>query len=108
MCLFFCNPPTNVSSDSIVPDRRLNVPLDMAARMRCSMNHAVFCVTSMARPRSWDEMPFLGLVISQIAGSHLEKGSVESSKIVLTLIENWRLQPRHFQIFRVERKIGSI
>ena len=37
------------------------------------------------------EMPFLQLLMSHIAGSHLSKPSGESSKIVSTLTENWRL-----------------
>ena len=62
-----------------------NVPVCIASRMRCSMNHADFCVTPSARPSSCELMPFFELAMSQTAGSHLSSPSGESSKIVPTL-----------------------
>src|SRR5437016_2897272 len=73
----------------------------MARRMRCSMNHADFCVIPRARPSSCDEMPFLELAVSHTAGSHLSNPSGESSKIVPSLTENCFLQLLHFQSRRV-------
>ena len=55
------------------------------------MNHAVFCVTPMARAISWLLMPFLALAISQTVGSHLSKPRGESSKIVPVLRVNFLL-----------------
>src|SRR6185436_18273650 len=52
-------------------------------------------------------MPFLQLTTIQSAGSHLSRPSGESSKIVPSLTENCFLQPLHFQIFRVLKKVGS-
>ena len=60
----------------------------MARRIRWFMNQAVFWVTPRERPNSCDEMPFLELAISQMAGSHLSKPRDESSKMVPTLSEN--------------------
>ena len=54
------------------------------------MNHAVFCVTPIARPISWLLTPFLQLVIIQTVGNHLSKPSGESSKIVPVFSENFR------------------
>jgi hypothetical protein len=46
-------------------------------------------------------VPFLVFARSQKAGSHLVSGSGESSKIVPTRTENWRLHSLQRQIFRV-------
>src|SRR5213082_2324233 len=70
------------------------------------MNHAVFCVTPMARWTSYELMPFLALASSHSVGSHLSKPSGESSKIVPTFIENCLRDARHFQIRRERRKEG--
>jgi len=67
------------------------------------MNHADFCVIPSARASSCELIPFLLLATSQTAGSHLSKPSPESSKIVPTLTENWRLHALHFQMRRVVR-----
>src|SRR5579864_6973164 len=100
--MFFASPPMNVSSISVMPDIFWNVPVCMASRMRCSMNHADFCVTPCDRANSCDEMLFLALAISHTAGSHLSHPSGLSSKMVPTLSENCLRQPLHFQIRRVE------
>jgi hypothetical protein len=52
------------------------------------MNHAVFCVTSRARPNSCEEAPFFVFASSQKAGSHLVNGIGDSSNTVPTLTEN--------------------
>lgn len=96
-------PPMNVSSTSTVPSKRSKVPVCIARRMRWSMNQADFCVTPMARPNSWDEMPFFELAMSQMAHSHLSSLIGESSKIVPTLTLYCFLQSRHFQTRRVVR-----
>lgn len=49
LCMFFARPPMNVSSASAGPLSFRNEPVSIASRMRCSMNHAVFCVTPIAR-----------------------------------------------------------
>src|ERR1035441_5583570 len=53
------------------------------------MNHAVFWLTPKPRWISQDEIPFLALVMSHIAVSHLSRPIGESSKMVPTLMENW-------------------
>src|SRR5260370_31001017 len=97
-------PPTKVSSTSHSSPLLLPsfVPLSgacIASLRRCSMNHAVFCVTPRARCSSQLLTPFLQFVSSQSAGNHFCNGIGESSKIVPTLTLNWRLQLRHFQRF---------
>jgi hypothetical protein len=94
------SPPMKASSTSVIPFIFWNVPVAIASRMRWSMNHADFWVTAKVRPSSCDEMLFLLLGMSQIAGSHLSKPSGESSKIVPTLRENSFLHPLHFEILR--------
>jgi len=64
----------------------------IASLMRCSMNHALFCVIRMARESSYELTPFLLLVMSQMATNHLSSPIGESSKIVPTLTENWRFR----------------
>jgi len=49
-------------------------------------------------------MPFFALAMSQIPASHLSSGIGESSKMVPTFTENWRLQDLHFQMRRDLRK----
>src|SRR5438552_905122 len=71
--------------------------------MRWSMNHALFCVTLIARAISYELTPFLQFTIIHSAASHLSRPMGESSKMVPTLTENCFLQLRHFQIRRVER-----
>src|SRR5580698_8088640 len=71
------------------------------------MNHAVFCVTPIARPSSWELMPFRALAIIQIAGSHLFRPMGESSKRVPALKENCFRHFEHFQILRVFRNMGA-
>src|SRR5438094_9789270 len=82
-------------------------PLCIARRMRCNINHAVFCVTPIARCSSYELMPFLQLDASHIAGSHLSKPIGESSKIVPTLAENFCFGcgVRHFQTFAFSRNV---
>jgi hypothetical protein len=92
-----------MSSASTSPLSLVNVPVCMASLIRCSMNHADFCVTPSERAISCDETPFLELAISQIAGSHLSKPSGESSKIVPTFTEYCFLHALHFQRRRVVR-----
>ncbi len=47
-------------------------PSRIASRTRCSMNHAVFCVTPSARASSCEDVPFLVFARSQRAGSHCQ------------------------------------
>jgi hypothetical protein len=75
----FFFPPTKVSSASTSPSNILSSVGAIASRIRCSMNHAVFCVTPRARPSSCDEVPFLVLARNQIAGNHLVNGICEDS-----------------------------
>jgi hypothetical protein len=75
----------------------------MARRTRCSRNHADFWVMPSERAISWEETPFLALAMIHIAASHLSSGMAESSKMLPTLTENWRLQPLHFHSRRVVR-----
>ena len=59
-----------------------NVCVIIARRIRCSIDHAVFCVTpiSAASPR---EVAFLGSFATiRIAAIHLSIGTAESSNIV--------------------------
>jgi len=58
--------------------------------MRWSMNHAVFCVTPIARASPVDDTRRLELATSQIVGNHLSNPSGESSKIVPVLSVNFR------------------
>src|ERR1035437_5426582 len=78
-----------VSSTSTSPERGASKDsVSIARRMRWLMNHADFCVIPRSRA-SWCELrPFLPAEYSQIAGSHLERGIGESSKIVPFLTEN--------------------
>src|SRR6266487_991414 len=105
--MFFARPPMNVSSTSVMPDIFWKVPVSIASRMRCNMNHADFCVTPSDRASSCEEMEFFELAISHTAGSHLSQPSGLSSKMVPTLSENCLWQPLHFQIRRVEMKDTS-
>jgi len=67
------------------------------------MNHAVFCVTSKSFANWTLEMLFLCEVTYQTAGIQVRSGSLESSKIVPTLIENrWRQSP-HLCVFLSEK-----
>ena len=52
----------------------------IARRIRCSMNHAVFWVTFRSRASSQLLMPFLQLVSSHRAVSHLSRPIAESSR----------------------------
>ena len=49
LCMKRAAPPMNVSSASTRPCIFWNVPVRIASRIRWSMNHAVFCVTPIAR-----------------------------------------------------------
>jgi hypothetical protein len=49
LCMNLTRPPMKVSSTSTSPDNLSKVPSCIASRIRWSMNHAVFCVTLMAR-----------------------------------------------------------
>lgn len=62
----------------------------MASLIRWFTNHADFWVIPSDCAISCEEMPFLELATSQIAGSQTSKLSGESSKRVPTLTENWR------------------
>src|SRR5947209_2736286 len=90
MCMFRAFPPMNVSSTSHSPANFKNEPVCMAMRIRCIMNQADFCVIPRSRATSQELMPFLQFAISQMAAIHLSSGNGESSKMVPTLIENWR------------------
>ena len=59
------------------------------------MNHAVFCVTPMSRASWVLATPFLCDVMSQIAMNHFRSGTLLSSKMVPTLIENRCRQSPH-------------
>lgn len=65
------------------------------------MNHAVFCVTPIARPNSCDETPLRSPASIHMAGSHFSRPRGESSKIVPTFTEDCFLQSRHWIIRRV-------
>src|SRR5438270_3134585 len=101
LCMFLNRPPIKDSSASTTPASFLSKDFALiAARMRCSMNHAVFCVTSSARWISYEETPFLQLMSIQTAEYHLPREIGESSKIVPTLTENCFLQVRERHDFR--------
>ena len=57
------------------------------------MNQAVFCVTPTSRARVVLATPFLCEVSSQIAINHFRIGTLLSSKMVPTLMENRFAQP---------------
>src|SRR5262245_30247458 len=102
-CMFLALPPTYVSSASTSPLSLSKLPVCIASRIRCSMNQLDFWVMPRARASSCEEMPFLELATSQIAGSHLSKPNGESSKIDPNFTEYCFLQPLHFHTRRVER-----
>src|SRR5271157_440847 len=90
-CILRRSPPMKVSSTSTGPPSSppslLQLQSRSASRIRCSRNHAVFCVSLRLRAISYELMPFLQLTTSQVAISHLSSGTGESSKMlpVLTL-----------------------
>lgn len=59
-----------------------------ASRSRCSTNQADFCVMPRSRASVVEAMPFLWLVIIQIASIHVRSGSLVPSKMVPTLMLN--------------------
>ena len=85
-CRFLFLPPTYVSSSSTVLVRSLLFSIPKQLRMRCSINHAVFCVTSISRLNCSEEIPFLWQVTSHIAANHFLNGTFELSKSVFVLI----------------------
>ena len=67
-----------VNLDLAESRRKLSVCI--ASRMRCSMNHADFCVTPSDRPSSWLLMPFLEFAMSQIGGEPLVEPELGSPR----------------------------
>src|ERR1039458_2052715 len=94
-------PPTNVSSISTgpLPPSLVEVLSVITSRIRCSMCHALFCVTPMVRAISQEETPLRQFASIHMATIHLSSPSGESWNMVPTLTENCFLQPRHFQRF---------
>src|ERR1035441_2006160 len=94
-------PPTNVSSISTgpLPPSLVEVLSVMTSRIRCSICHALFCVTPIVRAISQEETPLRRFAGIHIATIHLSRPSGESWKMVPTLTENCFLQPRHFHRF---------
>src|SRR5579862_1966523 len=105
--MFFALPPTYVSSTSISPSIFSKEPTSIILRIRCSMNHAVFCVTFRSRATSQEEIPFLQFKISHMAVSHCPRLSGLFSKMVLYLTPNCLRQPRHFQRLYFSMKVTS-
>ena len=101
MCILRAFPPMKASSASTSPESFVTESTCMALRMRCSMNHADFCVMPSDRATSHELTPFLLLASIQKAHIHLSSPRGESSKIVPTLSVNCFLHPEQNQMQRV-------
>src|SRR5690606_30972657 len=104
LCMNRAFPPMNVSSTSTSPD---NLPPSCSScntrRKRCIINHALFCVIPSARLISYEETPFLALVMTHNATSHLSRPKGLSSKTELwRTLKDFR-QLRHWNFLRVGR-----
>ena len=71
------------------------------------MNQAVFWVTPSARPTSYELIPFFALTISQIAGSHLLKGSGLSANNVPIFTVNCFLQSLQLLTMRLPENVPT-
>lgn len=88
LCVSLVFPPMNDSSLSISPIMLRDGFRFIASRTWCSMCHAFFCVTLIARANSHELMPFFALAMHHTATNHLSRPSGLSSKIVPTFVEN--------------------